>query len=140
MEAAPRRAALRGGLRLATGKVVVYVVDRVIRSTRRDRECVRVLLLIGFGGDHHESGLDGDSPFAEWMSTLAKNARTHGSWKRMRCDECRHSTIAARVVKYQSAKNIATGARRMRRLPCRRMPRPLFSATLLDDRARASRV
>jgi hypothetical protein len=63
-EAAPRRAALRGGLRLATRKVVVYAVDPVVRSTRRDRTCVRVLLWIEFRRHHHEPGLDGDWHFA----------------------------------------------------------------------------
>ena len=79
MESAPRRAALRGGLRRATGKIVVYVVDPVMRSTRRDRRCVRVLLVMSSTAstmslDPMASGLS-----REWMSTPAKNERTHGS-------------------------------------------------------------
>lgn len=73
MDVAPRRAALRGGLRLATGKVVAYVVDPVTRSTRRDRRCVRVLLLSGSAAITMSLGSMETGLSREWMSTPAKN-------------------------------------------------------------------
>jgi hypothetical protein len=43
----------------------------------------------------------------EWMSTPAKDERTHGSWKRMRCDDVTLSYHrAARAVKHQSTDNL----------------------------------
>jgi hypothetical protein len=76
----------------------------------------------------------------EWMSTPAKNEKTHGSWKRMRCDDvtpfyhrCRRCEVVIDPKIIASALESATAAVSSR-------PRPIFSATLRDDYAPASRV
>jgi hypothetical protein len=87
MEAAPRRAALRGGLRVATGsrRRLICGCRHLIHETRSKVRAsstlgsVRSAITMILGS--MATGVSRES-----MSTPAKKKRTHGSWKRTRCD------------------------------------------------------
>jgi len=64
MEAAQRRAALRGGLRLATGSRRLRCGCRRLIHETRPKLRTSSTLDSGSVHNHHEPGLDGDSRFA----------------------------------------------------------------------------
>ena len=123
MESAPRRAALRDGLRLATGNRRLRCGCRQLIHETRPKvrasstlDLVRSAITMNLGSMATEVS-------REWMSTPAKK-RTHGSWKRTRCDGVSHSTISAGALTHQTIPNHrdprsknATAARHSRPTP-----------------------